>query len=69
MIRVPLFWKILALCAAAASARAQDMVRATDADRVTITGVSPEESILPTARPLTSVYGTEQNIVDIRPAT
>ena len=50
----------------ASVACAQDMVRATDpADRVNITGVAPEESILPTARPLTSVYGTEQNIVNI----
>ena len=66
MIRIPFCWKTLALCATAASAHAQDMVRATDpGERVTITGVSPEESILPTARPLTSVYGTEQNIVDI----
>ncbi len=67
MIRISLFWITLAFCVAGASARAQDMVRATDAvDRMTITGVLPEESILPTARPLTSVYGTEQNIVDVR---
>ena len=36
-----------------------------DAGRVIVTGVTPDQSILPTVRPITSVYGTEQNIVDI----
>ena len=36
-----------------------------NSERIVINGVPPEQSILPTARPLTSVYGTEQNIVDI----
>ena len=36
-----------------------------EAGRVIVTGVAPEESILPTVRPITSIYGTEQNIVDI----
>ena len=34
-------------------------------DRIIVNGVPPDQSILPTARPLTSVYGIEQNIVDI----
>ncbi len=33
--------------------------------RVLVTGVAPEESILPTIRPISSVYGLDMNIVDI----
>ena len=36
-----------------------------EAGRVIVTGVSPDQSILPTVRPISSVYGTDMNIVDV----
>ena len=62
------------------AARAQDATRANpegtgvspgttgtevgEAGRVIVTGVMPDQSILPTIRPISSIYGTDMNIVD-----
>ena len=35
-----------------------------EAGRIIVTGVTPDQSILPTVRPISSIYGTEMNIVD-----
>ena len=35
-----------------------------EAGRIIVTGVAPDESILPTIRPISSTYGTDMNIVD-----
>ncbi len=34
-------------------------------DKMSVNGVSPEQQILPTARPFNSVFGTDDNIVDV----
>jgi catecholate siderophore receptor len=34
-------------------------------DKVSVNGVAPEQQILPTARPFNSVFGTDDNIVDV----
>ena len=41
------------------------MVADTDADRVIVTDVPIEESVLPTTRPYTSAFGLDDNILDV----
>ena len=52
----------LLLLAATARTKAQDAVASTD--RVTVVGaeIPPDENVLPTQQPLSSVFGTDQNI-------
>jgi outer membrane receptor protein involved in Fe transport len=55
------------LCAARMSAQTSD-TKTDDTvilDKLSVNGVAPEQQILPTARPFNSVFGTDDNIVDL----
>src|SRR5882724_9331763 len=34
-------------------------------EKLSVSGVAPEQQILPTARPFNSVFGTDDNIIDV----
>jgi len=68
--RLRLFAAAALLCAARLHAQpAADTKPATDdvleLDKMSVNGVAPEQQILPTARPFNSVFGTDDNIVDV----
>ena len=68
--RLRLFAAAVLLCAARLHAQpVADTKPATEEvlelDKLSVNGVAPEQQILPTARPFNSVFGTDDNIVDV----
>ena len=66
-LRLRLFAATALLCAARMSAQPAD-AKTDDTvllDKLSVNGVAPEQQILPTARPFNSVFGTDDNIVDL----
>ncbi len=66
-LRLRLFAATALLCAARMSAQTAD-TKTDDTvllDKLSVNGVAPEQQILPTARPFNSVFGTDDNIVDL----
>jgi len=49
----------------AQTAPAPDKEDVLELEKLSVNGVAPEKQILPTARPFNSVFGTDDNIVDV----
>ena len=69
LLRTSLAVLLLASLSGRAIAQSTDSKPASDEvlelEKMSVTGVAPEQQILPSARPFNSVFGTDDNIVDV----